>query len=135
SHLDTQPYGGRYDGILGVLSALEIMKILNENNIQTLRPIEIVNWTNEEGHRFNATSGSEGVANISTKEKLYNDKDEKGYSFKEALKKTGYLGEEKNRPKEIHSYVELHIEQGPILEQENKSIGVVKGDTGSEEIE
>lgn len=135
SHLDTQPFGGRYDGILGVLSALEMMKVLNENNVQTLRPIEIVNFTNEEGHRFNATSGSEGITNISTKEKLHNDKDDKGTSFKEALEKIGYLGDEKNRPKEIHSYVELHIEQGPILEQENKSIGIVEGDTGSEEME
>lgn len=135
SHLDTQPYGGRYDGILGVLSALEMIKVLNENNVQTLRPIEIVNFTNEEGFRFNATSGSEGITNISTKEKLYKDKDEKGYSFGDELKKIGYLGDEKNRPKEIHSYVELHIEQGPILEQENKSIGIVEGDTGSEEIE
>lgn len=135
SHLDTQPYGGRYDGILGVLSALEMMKVLNENNIQTLRPIEIVNWTNEEAFRFYATSGSEGVTNLSTKEKLHNDKDEKGNRFGDVLKEIGYLGDEKNRPKEIHSYVELHIEQGPILEQENKSIGIVTGDTGSEEIE
>jgi len=98
SHLDTQPYGGRYDGILGVLSALEMMKVLNENNIQTLRPIEIVNWTNEEAFRFYATSGSEGVTNLSTKEKLHNDKDEKGNRFGDELKEIGYLGDENNRP-------------------------------------
>lgn len=135
SHLDTQPYGGRYDGVLGVLSALEMIKVLNENNIQTIRPIEIVNFTNEEGTRFSSTSGSEGITNISTKEELYNDKDEDGKKFGDELKKIGYLGDEKNRLNDIHSYVELHIEQGPVLFQENKSIGIVTGDAGNEVIE
>lgn len=135
SHLDTQPYGGRYDGVLGVLSALEMVRVLNDNHIETLRPIEIVNFTNEEGCRFNSTSGSEGAARLSTREALYQDEDADGCSFEEALRLAGYLGSENNRPKEIYSYVELHIEQGPLLEKENKSIGIVEGDTGSEEIE
>ncbi|MCM3745370.1 M20 family metallo-hydrolase [Sporosarcina luteola] len=137
SHLDTQPYGGRYDGILGVLSGLEIIKVLNENNVQTLRPIEVVNFTNEEGYRFfpSTTSGSDGICNILTKECIYETTDENGYSFEEELKKIGYLGDEKNRAKDIYSFVELHIEQGPILEQKNKSIGIVEGDKGIKRIE
>lgn len=134
SHLDTQPYGGRYDGMLGVFSALEIIKVLNENNVQTLRPIEIVNFTNEEGRFDPPGSGSGGMSNSFTKEYIYKSNDN-GYNFEDELKKIGYLGDEKNRPKEIHSYVELHIEQGPILEQENKSIGIIEGDKGFEMIE
>src|SRR5699024_10882452 len=96
---------------------------------------EVVNFTNEEGYRFNATSGSEGVTNISTREKLHSDKDNVGIEFEEALNEIGYLGEAKNRMIDIHSFIELHIEQGTLLEQENKSIGIVEGDTGSEEME
>lgn len=136
SHLDTQPRGGRYDGILGVLSALEMIKVLNENNIQTLRPIEIANFTNEEGFRFRpGTGGSGGMSNVFTKENVYKATDEEGFKFKEELEKIGYLGEEINRPKEIHSFVELHIEQGPIMAQEKISIGIVEGDKGIQSVE
>ncbi|MFD1706293.1 hydantoinase/carbamoylase family amidase [Siminovitchia sediminis] len=136
SHLDTQVYGGRYDGILGVLSALEMIKVLNENNIQTLRPIEIVNFTNEEGVRFAPGAlGSGSITNVFTKEFAYQIKDKDGYSFGDELKRIGYLGDKKNRLTKAHSYVELHIEQAPVLEDQNKSIGIVTGDRGTDWLE
>ncbi|WP_368658701.1 Zn-dependent hydrolase [Metabacillus halosaccharovorans] len=137
SHLDTQPYGGRYDGILGVLSGLEVIRSLNDNNIETLRPIEVVVWTNEEGNRFAppTPSGSGGVTNIFTKEEIYESIDVNGHTFREELEKIGYLGDGVNRPIEIHSYVELHIEQAPVLDREDISIGIVTGDRGFNIIE
>lgn len=131
SHLDTQPKGGRFDGILGVLSALEVIKTLNDNNVETYRPIEIVNFTNEEGARFEPPLlGSGGMSEIFSKEFVYNIKDKDGVSFIDALKNIDYVGEEKNRSKDIHSFVELHIEQGPVLEDEKINIGVVQGILG-----
>jgi beta-ureidopropionase / N-carbamoyl-L-amino-acid hydrolase len=137
SHLDTQPYGGRYDGILGVLSGLEVIRSLNDNNIETLRPIEVVVWTNEEGNRFAppTPSGSGGMTNNFSKEEIYESIDVDGHTFREELEKIGYLGDKINRPKDIHSYVELHIEQAPILDRENISIGIVTGDRGFNIIE
>jgi len=136
SHLDTQLYGGRYDGILGVLSALELIRVLNENNIQTLRPIEIVVFSNEEGVRFNPpTLGSGGITNVIPKKVAYESIDENGCRYKDELRKIGYLGLEKHRPKEVHRYVELHIEQDPILDEQNIDIGVVEGDKGIEWLE
>ncbi|MBM7586070.1 N-carbamoyl-L-amino-acid hydrolase [Bacillus pakistanensis] len=131
SHLDTQPCGGRYDGVLGVLIALEAIRVLNEQNIETENPIEIINFTNEEGARFSPPMlGSGGVAGVFTKEFIYNSKDINGKSFKQALQEIGYMGEEKNRIKTVKNFVELHIEQGPILDQKNKTIGIVEGIQG-----
>lgn len=131
SHLDTQPCGGRFDGILGVLASLEVIRILNENNIVTDYPIEIVNFTNEEGARFRPPMlGSGGVAEVFTKEFIYNTKDDHGVTFGEALKSIGYMGEEKNRMSNVKNYIELHIEQGPIMDIEDKSIGIVEGIQG-----
>ncbi|WP_121660754.1 M20 family metallo-hydrolase [Metabacillus litoralis] len=131
SHLDTQPCGGRYDGILGVLSSLEVIRVLNEHNIETDYPIEIINFTNEEGARFSPPMlGSGGVAGVFTKDFIYNLKDTNGVTFEEALKEIGYMGDEENRIKSVKRFIELHIEQGPILERENKTIGIVEGIQG-----
>ncbi|MDQ0252953.1 N-carbamoyl-L-amino-acid hydrolase [Evansella vedderi] len=131
SHLDTQPNGGRYDGILGVLSALEVVNSLNDSNIETLRPIEIVNFTNEEGARFEPPMlGSGGTSECLDKQYVYNQKDTEGRRFEEELEEIGYKGIPANRIKNIFSFIELHIEQGPILESEGKSIGAVNGIQG-----
>ena len=131
SHLDTQPVGGRFDGILGVLAALEVIRSLNDHQIETDYPIEIINFTNEEGARFEPPMlGSGGIANIFTKEFIYGIQDANGISFEQALESIGYKGEEKNRVKNIKNFIELHIEQGPILDHQNKSIGIVGGIIG-----
>ncbi|MBY0154248.1 M20 family metallo-hydrolase [Cytobacillus oceanisediminis] len=131
SHLDTQPCGGRFDGILGVLTALEVVRTLNENNIETDYPIEIVNFTNEEGARFEPPMlGSGGVAGEFTTDFIYNTKDNENISFQEALKKIQYMGDEKHRLRDIKYFIELHVEQGPILEKNNKLIGIVEGIQG-----
>lgn len=131
SHLDTQPHGGRFDGILGVLSALEVVRVLNEKDIRTLRPIEVVNFTNEEGARFVPPMlGSGGITNVFSKDDVYNCTDDDGIRFEDELKRIGYLGDEEHRPKDIHSFIEFHIEQGPILEQRGIEIGVVEGVKG-----
>ncbi|MDV2686311.1 Zn-dependent hydrolase [Alkalihalophilus lindianensis] len=131
SHLDTQPCGGHYDGILGVLTALEVIRVLNEQNIETEYPIEIINFTNEEGARFAPPMlGSGGVAGIFKKEFIYKRKDLSGKTFEQALEEIGYKGEEKHRIQSVKHFIELHIEQGPILEKEHKSIGIVEGIQG-----
>ena len=131
SHLDTQPEGGRFDGVLGVLLALEVVQTLNDNGIETERPLEIVNFTNEEGARFEPPMlGSGAIAGVFDQEYVYSRKDADGYSFLEELERIGYKGEEENRLGDFHSFLELHIEQGPILEDENKQIGVVEGVQG-----
>lgn len=131
SHLDTQPCGGRFDGVLGVLAALEVIRVLNENNIKTEHPIEIINFTNEEGARFRPPMlGSGGIAEAFTQEFIYNIEDDNGITYKQALKQIGYMGEKKNRLSNVKNFIELHIEQGPILESENKSIGIVQGIQG-----
>lgn len=131
SHLDTQPCGGRFDGIFGVLASLEVIRRLNDYGIETDYPIEIINFTNEEGARFEPPMlGSGGVSNTFSKEFIYSSKDENGISFKQALQSIGYMGEEKNRIKNIKNFVELHIEQGPILDKEDKSIGIIGGIIG-----
>lgn len=126
SHLDTQPTGGKYDGVLGVLAGLEIIRTLNDLDIKTKRPIMIVNWTNEEGCRFApalmASSGFVGDIDVN---KILNTKDSDGKIFKEELAKIGWNGKEKVGSQKMHCYFELHIEQGPILEEENIDIGVV----------
>jgi N-carbamoyl-L-amino-acid hydrolase len=126
SHLDTQPTGGRYDGVLGVLSGLELIRTLNELGIKTRRPIVIVNWTNEEGARFAPAMLASGVfAGVHTQDYAYGRKDPEGKTFGDELKRIGWLGDEKVGARKMHSYFEYHIEQGPILEAENKQIGVV----------
>lgn len=131
SHLDTQPKGGKFDGILGVLGALEVVRTLNDYNIETERPIEIVNFTNEEGARFEPSmQGSGVIANIFNKQLVMGTKDSKGLSFSEELARIGYQGSIENRPKDIFCYLELHIEQGPVLEDKDKTIGIVTGIQG-----
>ena len=126
SHLDTQPTGGKYDGVLGVLSGLEIIRTLNDLNIQTKHPIMIVNWTNEEGSRFPpAMMASAGYAGIYDVKTLLSAEDAEGNIFGEELEKIGWKGSEPVGEQKIHSYYELHIEQGPILETEEIDIGVV----------
>ena len=126
SHLDTQPTGGRYDGVLGVLSGLEVIRTLNDLGIRTKRPIVVVNWTNEEGARFAPAMMASGVfAGQFTQDYAYGRKDQEGKTFGDELRRIGWVGDEKVGARKFHSYFEYHIEQGPILEAENKQIGVV----------
>lgn len=126
SHLDTQPTGGKYDGVLGVLGALEVIRTLNDHGIQTQHPLVVVNWTNEEGTRFAPAMLSSGVfAGLYTQEWAYDRTDAAGKRFGDELARIGWVGDEKVGERKIHAYLELHIEQGPILEKENKDIGVV----------
>ncbi len=126
SHLDTQPTGGRYDGVLGVLSGLELVRTLNDLGIRTRRPIVVVNWTNEEGARFAPAMLASGVyAGVHTQDYAYGRKDPDGKTFGDELKRIGWQGDEKVGARKFHAYFEYHIEQGPILEAEKKEIGVV----------
>jgi N-carbamoyl-L-amino-acid hydrolase len=126
SHLDTQPTGGRYDGVLGVLSGLEVIRTLNDLGIKTKHPIVVVNWTNEEGARFAPAMLASGVfAGIHTLEYAYGRKDPEGKTFGDELKRIGWVGDEPVGARKMHAYFEYHIEQGPILEAEGKQIGVV----------
>ncbi|MBI4920980.1 MAG: Zn-dependent hydrolase [Devosia nanyangense] len=126
SHLDTQPTGGRYDGVLGVLSGLEVIRTLNDLGIRTRRPIVVVNWTNEEGARFAPAMLASGVfAGVHTLDYAYGRKDPEGKTFGDELKRIGWVGDETVGARKMHAYFEYHIEQGPILEAEHKQIGVV----------
>jgi N-carbamoyl-L-amino-acid hydrolase len=128
SHLDSQPTGGKFDGALGVIAGLEVMRSLNDLNITTEAPIELVNWTDEEGSRFGHSLMGSGVwAGIYTQEKAYGLRDVDGVSVGDALEAIGYKGPHKAAPFPADAYFELHIEQGPILEREGKQIGVVTG--------
>jgi N-carbamoyl-L-amino-acid hydrolase len=125
SHTDSQPTGGKFDGIYGVLGGLEVIRSLNDHGIETDRPIEVVIWTNEEGSRFAPAMVSSGVfAGVFTLEYGLSRSDVDGKTMGEELQRIGYAGD---RPvgKPIHAAFELHIEQGPILEAEGKTIGVV----------
>ena len=131
SHLDTQPHGGRFDGIYGVLAALEVVRTLNESAIQTHVPIEIVNWTNEEGSRFAPAMIASGVyAGLFEKEYAWAQQDSAGITLHEALKDIGYLGQEICGKHTIGALFEAHIEQGPILEEAENQIGIVIGGQG-----
>jgi N-carbamoyl-L-amino-acid hydrolase len=126
SHLDTQPTGGRYDGVLGVLAGLEVVRSLNDLGIKTKHPVIVTNWTNEEGARFAPAMLASGVfAGIHTLDYAYGRKDPEGKTFGDELKRIGWVGDEKVGARKMHAYFEYHIEQGPILEAENKQIGVV----------
>ena len=126
SHLDTQPTGGKYDGVLGVLGGLEILRTLNDLNIKTKHPIVVTNWTNEEGTRFAPPMLSSGVfAGMHTQDWAYDRTDAAGLKFGDELKRIGWKGEEAVGSRVMHAFFELHIEQGPILEAEGKTIGVV----------
>ncbi|WP_174802366.1 Zn-dependent hydrolase [Martelella limonii] len=126
SHLDTQPTGGKYDGVLGVLAALELVRTLNDLDIKTKHPIVVTNWTNEEGARFAPAMMASGVfAGVHTLDYAYNRKDPEGKSFGDELKRIDWIGDEDVGQRKMHAYYEYHIEQGPILEAEDKQIGVV----------
>ena len=131
SHLDTQPTGGKFDGVLGVLGALEAMKTLVEAGYETNAPIEIVNWTNEEGSRYAPAMLASGVyAGAFSRDYAYALEDRQGISFLDALEGIGYRGAEPVGAHTFQAMFELHIEQGPILEAEGKVIGVVQGVQG-----
>jgi beta-ureidopropionase / N-carbamoyl-L-amino-acid hydrolase len=126
SHLDTQPTGGKYDGVLGVLGALEVVRSLNDLKIKTKHPIEVANWTNEEGSRYAPAMISSGVfAGVYTKEFAYSREDAEKKKLGDELERIGYKGSEPVGGRPIHAFFELHIEQGPILEDENVDVGIV----------
>jgi beta-ureidopropionase / N-carbamoyl-L-amino-acid hydrolase len=128
SHIDSQPKGGRFDGILGVMGALEVLRTLHENNIETDRPVIAVVWTNEEGTRFAPAMMAAGVwAKALDKQWIYDRTDINGKRFEDELIRIGYKGEAPAEHTDIHAYYEYHIEQGPVLERENKIIGMPKG--------
>lgn len=131
SHCDSVVRGGRYDGALGVLGALEVIRTLNDHGITTRRPLAVVNWTNEEGVRFEpAMQCSGAIAGRFTKREVYDRTDRQGLRFEDELHRIGYLGEERNRPLPASAYLELHIEQGPVLETAGKPVGIVGGIVG-----
>jgi len=131
SHLDTQPSGGKFDGIAGVLSGLETLRTLEENHVTTSAPLELINWTNEEGSRFAPTMIASGAfAGIYTTEYAHGLKDRQGKTFRGELVRIGYLGDRPARDHQLAAYFELHIEQGPILDEEGITIGVVTGAQG-----
>ncbi|MGK9175196.1 Zn-dependent hydrolase [Yokenella regensburgei] len=131
SHIDTQPTGGKFDGNFGVLAALEVMRTLNEQGIETEAPVEMVFWTNEEGSRFVPVMMGSGVfAGIIPLEVAYAATDTEGKTVKEALTEIGYMGEVTPGAHPINAYFEAHIEQGPILEAQHIEIGVVQAVLG-----
>ncbi|MDR3536011.1 MAG: hydantoinase/carbamoylase family amidase, partial [Acetobacteraceae bacterium] len=126
SHLDTVPTGGRFDGISGVLSGLEVMRALHEAGVTTRVPLELVNWTNEEGSRFRpAMMGSRVHAGDMSLEAALAVTDDGGISVAQALQATGQAGPLVPSPRGWAAWLELHIEQGPVMEQTGTDIGVV----------
>ena len=126
SHLDTQPTGGKYDGVLGVLGGLEVIRTLDDLGIRTKHPIVVTNWTNEEGTRFAPAMLASGVfAGEHDLEWAYDRKDAKGLRFGDELERIGWKGDEEVGGRPMKAFFELHIEQGPILEDEGIDIGVV----------
>lgn len=131
SHIDTQPTGGKFDGNYGVLAGIEVLRTLADHNIQTEAPIEVVAWTNEEGSRFVPVMMGSGVfAGAFSLEHALEQRDHDGISVAQALQKIGYAGEQPKQPVAVGAYFEAHIEQGPILEAEDKVIGIVTGALG-----
>lgn len=126
SHLDTQPTGGKYDGVLGVLAGLEVVRSLNDLGIKTRHPIVVTNWANEEGARFAPAMLASGVfAGVHSLDYAYERTDLDGKTYGDELKRIGWQGDEEVGARKMHAYFEYHIEQGPILEAENRQIGVV----------
>ena len=126
SHLDTQPTGGKFDGVLGVLGALEVVRSLNDLKIKTRYPIEVANWTNEEGSRYAPAMLASGVfAGVYTKDFAYSRLDGENKKLGDELERIGFKGSEPVGGRPVHAYFELHIEQGPILEDESLDVGVV----------
>jgi N-carbamoyl-L-amino-acid hydrolase len=131
SHLDTQPTGGKFDGVAGVLAGLEVLRTLNDAAYETDHPVMVVNWTNEEGTRFAPAMLSSGVwAKAFERDYAYDRTDREGKRFGDELERIGYKGALPCEPQKWKCHFELHIEQGPILEAEGKEIGVVKGGQG-----
>ncbi|MBN8944456.1 MAG: M20 family metallo-hydrolase [Rhizobiales bacterium] len=131
SHLDTQPTGGKFDGVLGVLGGLEVLKTLHQAGYETNAPIALVNWTNEEGARFSPSMvGSAVYAGAYSQAEMDAFKDSDGVTQGQALDTIGYRGKDKPGALGFQAYFELHIEQGPILEEEAKTIGIVTGIQG-----
>ena len=131
SHIDTQPTGGKFDGNYGVLAGIEVVRTLNDHGIETEAPIEVAFWTNEEGSRFVPVMMGSGVfAKAFTLEHAYAAKDTEGKSVKDELTRIGYVGTEEPGAHPIGTYFETHIEQGPVLEDNDKTIGVVTGVLG-----
>ncbi|MDR0808872.1 MAG: Zn-dependent hydrolase [Gemmobacter sp.] len=126
SHLDTQPTGGKFDGVLGVLGGLEVVRRMNDLGLRTKRPVVVTNWTNEEGARFAPAMLASGVfAGIHTEDYARARTDLDGKRFGAELERIGWVGDEPVGARRMHAMFELHIEQGPILEAEGKTIGVV----------
>jgi N-carbamoyl-L-amino-acid hydrolase len=131
SHIDTQPTGGKFDGNYGVLAGLEVVRTLNDHGIETEAPIEVAWWTNEEGSRFVPVMMGSGVfAKAFTLEHAYAAKDTSGLTVKDELQRIGYIGPEEPGEHLIGCYFETHIEQGPVLEDHDKTVGVVTGVLG-----
>ncbi len=128
SHLDSQPSGGKFDGALGVIAGLEVMRTLNDLGHETLRPVVLVNWTDEEGTRFGRSLMGSGVwAGVYPQAEIFQVTDIDGVTVRQALDSIGYAGPQEAKPFAADAYFELHIEQGPILERENTAIGIVTG--------
>lgn len=127
SHLDTQPTGGKFDGVFGVLAGVEVLRTLHENNIETETPVEVSVWTNEEGSRFQPAMQGSGVyvGRFDLEEEL-NKTDVNGIRLGDELQRIGYIGDAEPGSRNMGAFFETHIEQGPILEDENKTIGVVR---------
>jgi N-carbamoyl-L-amino-acid hydrolase len=131
SHIDTQPTGGKFDGNYGVLAGIEVVRTLNDHGIETEAPIEVAFWTNEEGSRFVPVMMGSGVfAKAFTLEHAYAATDTEGKSVGEELKRIGYIGDQEPGEHPIGAYFETHIEQGPVLEDNDVTIGVVSGVLG-----
>ena len=131
SHIDTQPSGGKFDGNYGVLAGLEVLRTLNDAGVVTEHSVGVAIWTNEEGSRFVPVMGGSGAfAGVFTIEHLLQQRDVDGIAFGDALKGIGYFGDAPIGGRALQAYFEAHIEQGPILEREDKIIGVVTGALG-----
>jgi N-carbamoyl-L-amino-acid hydrolase len=131
SHIDSVRRGGRFDGAYGVLAALEVMRTLDDFGVTTRRPLELVNWTNEEGVRFEpAMMASGAVAGRFTPDFVYGRTDREGARFGDELERIGYKGDRRDRPGPAAAYLELHVEQGPVLEDAGVPVGVVEGIVG-----
>lgn len=132
SHLDSVVRGGRYDGTLGVLAGLEVMRMLNDRGVRTRRSVGVAAFTGEEGARFQPSlAGSRVAAGLMSPEEFYAMRDRDGIRLGDELAASGYLGEAANRPSALAAYLELHIEQGPVLEEAGIPLGIVTGIAGS----